>query len=79
MMKIINAQSEKSEVLAIQDGGTYSEHCDEYMDPSSFSSSSSSSSSSALQLFMSFGLLNYFFPLFPLLRLLSPLFRSHPS
>jgi hypothetical protein len=28
-------------------------------------------SSSALQLFMSFGLLNYFFPLFPLLR---PLF-----
>jgi hypothetical protein len=32
-----------------------------------------SSSSSALQLFMSFGLLNYFFPLFPLLRPLFPL------
>jgi len=33
MMTNINAQSEKSEVLAIQDGSTYSEHCDEYMDP----------------------------------------------
>ena len=34
----------------------------------------SSSSSSALQLFMSFGLLNSFFPLFPLLHLLFPIF-----
>jgi len=31
IMANIKAQSEKSEVLTIQDGGTYSEHCDEYM------------------------------------------------
>jgi hypothetical protein len=37
------------------------------------------SSSSALQLFMSFGLLNYFFPLFPLLRPLFPVLHSHLS
>ena len=40
-------------------------------------SSSSSSSSSALQLFMSFGLLNYFFPFVPLLRRLFPIIHSH--
>jgi hypothetical protein len=39
----------------------------------------SSSSSSALQPFMSFGLLNYFFPLFPLLRPLFPVLHSHLS
>ena len=39
----------------------------------------SSSSSSALQIFMSFGLLNYFFPSFPLLGLLFPIFHSHAS
>jgi hypothetical protein len=37
------------------------------------------SSSSALQLFMSFGLLNYFFPLFPLLHPLFPVLYSHLS
>jgi hypothetical protein len=37
----------------------------------------SSSSSSALQFFMSFGLLNYFFPLFPLLHPLFPVLHSH--
>ena len=37
----------------------------------------SSSSSSALQLFVSFGLLNYFFPFLPLLRLLFPIVHSH--
>ena len=41
------------------------------------SSSSSSSSSSAIQLFVSFGLLNYFFPLFPLLRPLFPVGHPH--
>jgi hypothetical protein len=38
-----------------------------------------SSSSSALQLFMSFGWLNYFFPLFPLLRPLFPVLHSQLS
>jgi len=37
----------------------------------------SSSSSSAVQLFVSFGLLNYFFPLLPLLRPLFPIVHSH--
>jgi hypothetical protein len=37
------------------------------------------SSSSALQLFMSFDLLNYFFPLFPLLRPLFPVLHSQLS
>jgi hypothetical protein len=37
------------------------------------------SSSSALQLFMSTGLLNYFFPLFPLLRPLFTVLHSHLS
>jgi hypothetical protein len=32
-MTNINALPEKSEVLTTQDGGTYSEHCDEHMDP----------------------------------------------
>jgi hypothetical protein len=41
--------------------------------------SSSSSSSSSLQLFMSFGLLDYFFPLIPLLRPLFPVLHSHLS
>jgi hypothetical protein len=41
--------------------------------------SSSSSSSSALQFFMNFGLLNYFFSLFPLLRPLFPVLHSHLS
>jgi len=44
---------------------------------SSSSSSSSPSSSSALQLFVSFGLLNYFFPFLPLLRPLFPIIHSH--
>ena len=35
------------------------------------------SSSSALQLFVSFGLLNYFFPFLPLLRRLFPIIHSH--
>ena len=35
------------------------------------------SSSSALQLFMSFGLLNYFFPFLPFLRRLFPIIHSH--
>jgi hypothetical protein len=39
----------------------------------------SSSSSLAVQFFMSFGLLNYFFPLFPLLRPLFPVLHSHLS
>ena len=39
--------------------------------------SSSSSSSSALQLFVSFGLLSYFFPFLPLLRRLFPIVHSH--
>jgi hypothetical protein len=36
-----------------------------------------SSSSLALQLVISFGLLNYFFPFFPLLRRLFPVLHSH--
>jgi hypothetical protein len=36
-------------------------------------------SSSAPQLFMSFGLLSYFFPLFPLLHPLFPVLHSHLS
>jgi len=44
---------------------------------SSSSSFSSSSSSSALQLFVSFGLFNYFFPLLPLLRRLFPIIHFH--
>ena len=36
-----------------------------------------SSSSSALQLFVSFGLLNYSFPFLPLLRRLFPIIHSH--
>ena len=36
-----------------------------------------SSSSSALQLFVSFGLLNYFFPFLPLLRPLFPIGHPH--
>ena len=36
-----------------------------------------SSSSSALQLFVSFGLLNYFFPFLPLLRRSFPIINSH--
>jgi hypothetical protein len=43
----------------------------------SSSSSSSSSSLSAVQLFVSFGLLNYFFPFLPLLRPLFPIVHSH--
>ena len=37
------------------------------------------SSSSAVQLFMSFGLLNYFFPFLPLLRRLFPIIHSPTS